>query len=421
MRLERLLVFTFVTLGTSLPALSVAQDSEGDSGESGVDISFQPGDGLVVQSRDDQFALSIRPRAQILAELRYPEAADGFPGDVYVDAGDVDLGVSIRRARVTFEGWFFGRGNRFKLELGFSPQDLGFVPDVGPTRTPLMDWYVDLRHLRDLQVRVGQYKLPFNRERVISAGDLQLVDRSLANAELALDRDLGIDLRSRDFLGLGLLRYYVGIATGEGRDAGFGNDLGFTYFARIEVLPLGMFDDYTEADLERRSRPGLSIGAAYAFLDEAPRLRGSLGPEPFDQGTTDYHTFTADVMFKWAGFSFFGEAIWREGSRNPGMAVDDMGMPQPVVPPSNGVGWFVQAGYLLPGIDLEFAARYGMLHPLGDAATTSFPERGELGGGVSYYFGGHSYKLQLDYFHLWSDDDFGDAEEQVRLQLQGAL
>lgn len=418
MTLARYSLVTLAALCVSTPLGALAQEEEG---EGGVEIGFEPGDGLVIESRDDQFALAIRPRVQLLATLVYPEADDGFSGDIYVDAGNVDLGFSIRRARVVFGGWFFGRENRFKLELAISPADMGYTPETGPTRTPLLDWYLEFRHLRELEVRVGQYKLPFNRERVISSGDLQMVDRSIVNAELTIDRDLGIDIRSRDFLGAGFLRYYAGLSTGEGRDAGFGDDLSFWYFGRVEVLPLGMFDDYTEADLARTATPRLSIGAAYAFMHEAPRLRGALGPVADDGGTTDYHTVTADAVFKWAGLSLFAEMIWREGSRNPGTAVDAMGNPEPITPARNGIGWFVQAGYLLPGIDLEFAARYGMLHPLGEATNTSMSERGELGGAVSYYFGGHSFKLQLDYFHLWSDGDFGNNEERIRLQLQAAL
>lgn len=409
---------TIAALLVSIPAPGAAQE---DEPEEGVDVSFEPGNGLVVESRDDQFALMIRPRVQLLAELSYPEADDGFTGDVYVDAGDVDLGLSVRRARVVFAGWLFGRENRFKLELAISPADMGFDPNLGPTRTPLLDWYIDFRHLRDLEIRVGQYKLPFSRERVISSGDLQMVDRSLSNAELNIDRDFGIDLRSRDFLGLGLLRYYAGVSTGEGRDAGFGEDLSFWYFGRVEVLPLGLFDDYTEADLARTSQPRLSLGAAYVFMHEAPRMRGALGDLPEDGGTTDYHLVTADAMLKWAGLSVYAEMIWREGTRNPGSAEDAMGNPLPVTLPRNGIGWYVQAGYLLPDVDFEIAARYGMVHPLGDPANATFPERGELGGAISYYFGEHSFKLQLDYFHLWQGGDFGDSAEQVRLQLQAAL
>ena len=70
-------------------------------------------------------------------------------------------------------------------------------------------------------------------------------------------------------------------------------------------------------------------------------------------------------MFKWAGLSIFSEMIVRDGSRNAGNAVDDMGAPLPITAPRNGVGWFAQAGYLLPEIDLEVLARVGALHPIG--------------------------------------------------------
>lgn len=411
-----------VTFSVSAQSVAEAEPEAQPAPNEVVSITFEQGDGLVFESRDDQFSLAIRPRAQFLAVLTAPEENLGTPpatGDLYADVGDVDLMFNIRRARVVFAGYGFGRANRFKVELAFSPADLGFEPNGGPTRTPLLDWYTEFRHLRDLSVRIGQYKLPFNRERVISSGDLAMVDRSISNAEFNIDRDLGFDFRSADFLGLGLLRYYVGLSAGEGRDAGFGNDLGFWYFARVEVLPLGLFDDYAEADQERHTQPRLSIGVAYAFLDDAPRLRGALGSRAADGGTTDYHQMTADLVFKYAGLNLYGEMIYRNGYRNPGNATDEMGMPLAVTAPLNGIGWFAQVGYLLPTIDLEFSARVGMVHPIG--ASTGISERGELGAALSYYVANHSLKLQADYFHLWQDGNFRDSSDRVRVQLQVAL
>src|SRR5690606_11985486 len=147
-------------------------------------------------------------------------------------------------------------------------------------------------------------------------------------------------------------------------------------------------------------------------LDDAPASQAARGEIPEDGGTTDAHTVAADLLFKWQGFSFFTEAVWREGRRNPGNATDPMGMPLPVTPPANGVGVLVQAGYLIPGTNLEIAARLGLIHPIG-GAETSLRESGELGGGLSYYFGRHSYKLQLDYFHLWENGAFDEGTEQV--------
>ena len=63
---------------------------------------------------------------------------------------------------------------------------------------------------------------------MISSGNLQLVDRSIANREFTLDRDVGIELRSKDFLGKGWFRYFVGVFTGEGHSSFEFNDAGST-------------------------------------------------------------------------------------------------------------------------------------------------------------------------------------------------
>ena len=411
---------SLVVMFAALTASEAAAQEE-DAAPAGVEARFEQGEGLVVESSDEQFGLTIRARGQIRAELTYPEEPEGAPGDLFIDEGRTDVTFMVRRARLVFSGYVFGPHNRFTLQLALAPRDMDWQPGVGPSFTPLRDYYLDFTHLRDLSVRVGQYKLPFSLERINSSGDLQLVDRSIVNDELSLDRDLGVDLRSKDFLGLGLLRYYAGIAAGEGRDAGFGGDLGFFYFARVEVFPLGLFDNDEQADLSRSAVPRLAVGGAYAFLDDAPALRAARRPRAQDGGTTDSHTATADVVFKWLGLSVFGSMIWREGWRNPGLAVDAMGEPLPITPPRNALGWLAQVGFLLPGVDLEVAARVAMIHPLGESAETSVEERGELGGGLSYYFLRHSLKLQLDYMHLWSGGVFDDAVEQVRLQVQAAL
>lgn len=393
--------------GEVAPAPGVSEEPE-------VALEFRMGRGLVIATRDREFQLAIRPRAQFLGSLVAEDAG-----------GDPELGLEIRRARLSFEGHFLGAENRFKLELAFSPRDMQMVEIDGslvPTRTPLLDFYYDSRHLRDLGLRVGQYKVPYNRERVISSGNLAMVDRSIANAEFNLDRDVGFDLRSLDFLGLGLFRYYAGVYTAEGRDGFRMDDLGLMYLGRIEVLPFGTFDDYEMVDFRREKRARLSIGVSYAFVDQSPGNRGILGAVPRDGGTTDYHNVEADLLFQYAGFTLLTEWFWREGRREGGDAVDEMGSPIPLELPRNGTGWFAQAAYLFPEIDLELAARYGRIDRIGGNAETSLGERGELGIALSYYFDRHAYKLQADYFHLWRDHSRMDqGEERVRLQLQVSL
>lgn len=99
------------------------------------------------------------------------------------------------------------------------------------------------------------------------------------------------------------------------------------------------------------------MGVAYAYLQNARRNAGILGEVPADEGTTNFHNVTADVMFKLAGFSLLSEFYYREGTRNPGTARDSSGQPIPLEPARDGMGFFAQVGYLLPRTALEVGAR----------------------------------------------------------------
>ena len=383
-------------------------------GEHEVDLDkarYKPGTGLTFTSKNERFELATRLRAQ----FRYTLQNDN-------ESGETTHGLTIRRARLQFKGHVFNKNNKFKTELALSPRDMGFDGTV-THRTPILDWYFDFTYFRDFTLRIGQYKVPYSRQRVVSSGDLQLVDRSIANGEFNLDRDIGFDVRSKDFLGLDKLRYYAGMYFGEGRDQYRPTNFDMFYLARVEVLPFGIFKDYKEADFERSLRPRLSLGAAYAFVDGAVGNRGILGSTPSDGGTTDYHNVTADLMFKIGGFSAFGDVFYRQGRRDFGDAVvvDDAGVesPAPREMPRDGIGWSGTAGYMIPRVPFELAARYAQVVGVGNA--TSLTRRDEVGGGLSYYFAGHPLKLQADYFAQFADGYVDQSNHVMRVQLQAAF
>lgn len=373
-----------------------------------------PGKGAELESSDGKFQLQTRLRAQFRHEA------------VKAKGEDLTHVFMIRRARLQFKGYMWGKHNKFKVEFAVSPRDMSMEAvdidgdmqaDANLVKTSLLlDWYMDFTQIRDLNIRVGQSKIPFSRQRVISSGNLQLVDRSAAaNGEFTLDRDLGVDIRSKNLFGLDKLRYYAGIYIGEGRNTsnrtiGAG-DSGFLYLARVEFLPLGMFKDYWEADLKRSPTAKLSIGLTYAYLADAPRTRGILGSRIPDGATFDYHNANADLVFMMNGFSLFSEAFVRSGNSDVDTALT-----------RDGYGLMVQAGYLLTNIDLEFAGRYGFNRRLGEAISSSFgPGINELVAGASYYFAQHPFKLQADYVREWTEEDAmgnSDSEYMFRVQLQ---
>ncbi len=372
-------------------------------------VSIGPGTGVRIATTDGDFTWTMNARLQLMSLTTWP------------DGGPAATSFLVRRARFLFSGNVFGPDIRYKIEFGFAPSDLRVrnnVTDPAPRASPLFDFYFDFGQLRDLTVRVGQSKVPFNREFVTSSGSLQMADLSLANNEFALDRDIGVDVRSNDLFGLGHLRYAAGVYSGRGRDSIGAIDAGLMYVGRVEVLPFGMFTDYVQGDFERTLRPRLALGFSYAFLDRAKRDRGTGGNVPTDGGTTDFHTFVADSMFKLAGFSMLGEVFYRRGQRNPGDAAPMADLAR------NGWGLTAQAGYLIPHLPLEIEARYSTAQGTG---ATSLADSSELGGGMSYYFARHSLKLQADYFRLWSapdaasSADIRDGGHRVRVQLTAEL
>jgi phosphate-selective porin OprO/OprP len=383
------------------------------------DSRYKIGKGFGISTADGRYSLLVRGRLQLRYDLDHPNVEDE----------PIVQTIQVRRARILLTGTVFSRHIRYYLQFGFSPRDMSndIPSDLEDSirRNPLRDARIEFDRLRDFTIWVGQTKVPFSRQRVISSSNLSMVDRSLVNAEFSLDRDIGIQALSKDLGGIGKLAYYVGVFMGEGRNAFESQDAGFLYVGRFEVTPFGKFEDYVEGDLERLKKPGLSIGAAYGFHDRAHAARGVGGNPPADGGTTNFHHFTTDLMFKWWGVSLLSGFHLRRGfGRVNGGELDENDMPIPTVAARSGIGWYGQLGWVVPKIPLEFVGRYGLTRNIyGDASTQ--PNSDEAGGAINYYFIGHNLKLQLDYFRLW-DDSLGatygaqarSGTDRIRLQLQ---
>jgi len=366
-------------------------------------IFFRMGKGLMFRSKDGIFAFRLRVRGQFR-----------WAGDFYAD-GAAEQAFQVRRARLVFAG-NMGKHNHFKVELAMSPRDMGLDDVRGPdggilfertvSQVPVLDWYAYFTYLRDFEVRAGQKKVPFSRQRVVSSGNQQFVDRSIVNGEFNLDRDLGIEFRSEDVGGLGLLRYRVGFGMGEGRNLSDSAEeiLGFDflYHARIDILPNGLFSDYREVDFDRSNRFRIAMGFGYAFLQDPRFEKGILGEviSPEWRPVWSQHG-VFDGMMKIAGVSMVWEYQLRTFDRS--------------VIARNGWGLNLQLGYLVPKSGFEVATRYALIRPMG--VRSNLLPSNELLGALNYYVAQHALKLQLDVGQVWSTDIRGGATT-VRLQLQ---
>src|SRR5690606_2801014 len=72
----------------------------------------------------------------------------------------------------------------------------------------------------DFYIAFGVNKLPGNRQRVNSSGQLQFADRSIVNAAMNIDRDFGLKAYYKHKIGGKAIYHLKGaISTGEGRVA----------------------------------------------------------------------------------------------------------------------------------------------------------------------------------------------------------
>ena len=123
----------------------------------------------------------------------------------------------------------------------------------------MIDWRVDLAKWKPLQLRVGQWKIDYNRERVDSSGRQQFVERSIVNRIFTIDRQVGVSLRGHLFEGTPAdLRYYVGAFTGEGRGV-TNDDNNLMYAGRLQWNFLGRDLALRQTDVERTELPTASL------------------------------------------------------------------------------------------------------------------------------------------------------------------
>lgn len=360
-----------------------------------VDVGL--GKGITIRSADDQASMNIRARIQVRAT-----ALSGL-GEEQADVTE----IAIRRMRLVFQGNALGPTLTYYVQLSFSNLD-----NEADLRLPLRDAYVTWQPSSRLGVRFGQMKVPFSRQRVVSSSALEMVDRSIVVSELNLDRDVGLQVFSRNVGGNGKVGFSAGLFSGEGRNR-LGREAGFLYTARVEAWPLGAFDDLVEGDLKREPRWRVAIGANVGYNQNTNRPRSTIGT-PFPAGSFDYTHAAADVVVKKSGWSVTAEAMYRSAEADARIVVAAPSSENRIMSRS-AWGAFVQAGRMMtPRLDV--VARYSRLVPHRGTDPTLL-RASEIGGGAGYYIAGHDLKVQGDVFRV-TDTTSGRHILQVRTQFQ---
>lgn len=360
-------------------------------------VSVKFGDGVQIISNDSSFYLKAAFRFQSLYDNKWTVRNDKI---AYIENHSPNF--MIRRARLKFNGWAFTQKLKYKVELGLSQRDMsgGNNAESGNASRIVYDAFLEWNFYKNFSILAGQAKLPGNRERIVSSGNMQFVDRSLLNSRFNLDRDMGIQLKHHFKFGKAfIINETFAFTQGEGRNVITGNLDGFGYTFKIEALPFGEFvsnGEYSGGDLKREQKPKLAIAVAYDLNQNAVKTRGQQGNFIKDKNGKylgkNLHSIFADLMFKYKGFSLMSEYVYK---------TTQDGIPNIYEPTdlSNEIGTFytgqafnIQAGYLLKK-NYELAGRFTMILPQNTSVDNN---QFEYTIGASKYFMGHKLKIQTD-------------------------
>ena len=363
------------------------------------DTSF--GKGLInFVAKDSTFSVKFAPRFQVRSMSSWDHN-----GAIY---GSPEHNFIVRRARLKFDGFAYSPKLKYKIELGLSNRDISGANDFN-RNTPryILDAVIMWKFAKNWELWAGQTKLPGNVERVVSSGNLQLIDRSLLNSRFNIDRDLGVQIRHKSNLGGNFItREKFSISQGEGRNVTEGNEGGLQYTARLELLPFGAFKskgDYSQSDLKREEKPKLMLGFTYNFNEEAVRERGFAGDYMIRTDETiygtDQTTVFVDAMYKYNGFSFMGEYAKRTADNEIATEIDGVTPTGDVVLTGNALN--LQAGYLFK-YNYEIAGRYTTLEF--ESVTGKDPTK-QYTLGFNKFVLGHKLKIQSDLSYTTVDGE----------------
>jgi phosphate-selective porin OprO and OprP len=151
--------------------------------------SFNFKRGIEVVAPDSLFSLNFRFRVQSRA-LYFTESFDDF--------SMAETEARIRRLRLRLEGFMYSPKLTYLVQLSFARGDMDWnVRDnsaVNNSPNVVRDAVAFYRPDRHWTFIFGQTKLPGNRQRVVSSGDLQFLDRSIVNSTFNIDRDFGFQI-----------------------------------------------------------------------------------------------------------------------------------------------------------------------------------------------------------------------------------
>jgi len=242
----------------------------------------------------------------------------------------------LRRARFALEGALTPWAS-YRAQVEMRTTGAPATPPASPLTVSITDLFVRLTHRRWTGT-VGQFRVPFALESLLSSGILETTERS--RIVTAARRDIGAELEWRlpDRLTL-----QGAVVNGEGPNRAVNPDNRMAYFARATITPV----------------KGLDLGGAFAGYSDSAEV----------DGQAMYRTTRGVVRAEYI----------RDRNRRTDVRT---------------VGWYAFAGYIVTPRRIELLGRVEQYDPSDRVATDR--STGYLVG-LQYFIRGDDFKVMADY------------------------
>lgn len=395
--LLRLLLLNFVFCLSSISGFS--QSAEESNNSVFQDWRFKYGEkGFEFRSGDNNYLLQIQSRLQ----FRFATPSDNDPYTFNNFSDNSNNVFKVNRSRLKVGGHAYKPWLKYYWEY-----ELG--------QSNLLDYRIMIERWEWLNIKVGQWKLEFSRERRISSGAQQTVDRSILNRSFTVDRQQGVELYGRlrtkgplDF------NYWLGVFTGSGRGARENDDKNLMYFGRIQWNMFGENLGFTSSDLGIHQKPAAIIALA-GVTNRSPYTRFSSsgggvleGFEEENPGQYRINQANLETALVYKGFSWQSELHWKNIQDRVNNQETKLN------------GFYFQAGYLAHQSlawwpePLEIAARYANFTP----NTLQDYYLDEITLAFNWFFKGHRNKLTMEVSEFDLETADVGIKDEFRFRIQ---
>jgi phosphate-selective porin OprO/OprP len=346
--------------------------------------------GMKVKISDDtEFALRVR----LQPRFDTGDLIASKDGKSYESSSDMYL----RRIRLEMDGKLV---KNLKYNLTFEADKNGIRGKDSASKsneTKIQYAYFDYLFSDEGGIRFGKAKLPFSRVSLTSSSKQLIIERpsSTEKAKKLFDDYYQTNLLLHGDIAEGVMSYNFTMADGwengnflNGKDDVDGKVFKSDplYVARLEVSPPG-WTEKSKSDAHLGQGRHLTFAVSYAAQSgiEYSTLAGVASTDSEDRSLRG-----ADISAHIGGLTAQAEYIaWKEKYNRT--------VPKAAKEPE---GWYVQAGYLIPGMNIEPVARYEIYDQNTNAAAGSDDtEEKNTTLGLNWYLKGHSYKIGVNWVH----------------------